>query len=219
MNYYNIDWKDIVFGDCCQAIVNEGDPNRVIRDPVTGTIVTVLSNYENIAQTKTNGLDFEARYRFNSEYGKWTARANFTYVDSWKQDGVEYAGTNGQGTSTLPRTRGNIAVDWDYRAFANTVQMNYIRGYQQQLLPGSWFTQQDPQFQNGLYPERIPSHITYDWFGKYTINKNLSVSAAVININDKKPPYDPGFSATFLYDFSIYDVRGRQFRLGLTYKM
>jgi len=29
----------------------------------------------------------------------------------------------------------------------------------------------------------------------------------------------PGLSATFLYDFSIYDIRGRQFRLGVSYKL
>jgi iron complex outermembrane receptor protein len=97
--------------------------------------------------------------------------------------------------------------------------MNYIRGYSQQLLAASWFTPQDPQFQNGLYPERIRSYITYDWYGKYTLSKNLAIFASVLNLRDKKPPYDPGFSATFLYDFSIYDVRGRQFRLGLTYKL
>jgi len=41
----------------------------------------------------------------------------------------------------------------------------------------------------------------------------------VLNANNRKPPYDPGFSSTFLYDFSIYDVRGRQYRLGFTYKL
>jgi iron complex outermembrane receptor protein len=41
----------------------------------------------------------------------------------------------------------------------------------------------------------------------------------VLNINNKLPYYDPGFDSGGLYDFSINDVRGRQFRLGLTYKM
>jgi len=33
------------------------------------------------------------------------------------------------------------------------------------------------------------------------------------------PPYDPGFSSTFLYDFSLYDPRGRQTRIGITWQM
>jgi iron complex outermembrane receptor protein len=218
VSYYNIDWKNIIASPSFQSIVNGGDPSRVIRDPATGAIVTVLSNYRNLNSTKTNGLDLEARYRVSSNIGKWTGRANFSYVDSFKEDDVEVAGTNG-GSNTIPRVRGNIALDWDYRSFSNTVQMNYTRGWLQQALPASWFTPQDPNFQSGVYPERTPSHTTYDWYGRYTVSKNLSISASVINFTDKKPPYDPGFSSTFLYDFSIYDIRGRQFRLGLTYKM
>jgi iron complex outermembrane recepter protein len=36
---------------------------------------------------------------------------------------------------------------------------------------------------------------------------------------NKTPPYDPGFSTTALYDFSLHDVRGRQVRIGLSYKL
>ncbi|MBK7471049.1 MAG: TonB-dependent receptor [Betaproteobacteria bacterium] len=77
----------------------------------------------------------------------------------------------------------------------------------------------DPRFQNGVYPDKVPRYITYDIFAKYNITKNLSVSGSIINFTDKLPPYDPGFSATNLYDFSQYDPRGRQFRLGVQYKM
>jgi iron complex outermembrane receptor protein len=40
-----------------------------------------------------------------------------------------------------------------------------------------------------------------------------------VNLGNEKPPFDPGFSSTFNYDFSLYDPRGRQFRLGLTWTM
>jgi iron complex outermembrane receptor protein len=219
VNWYKIDWKDIVSSDSFQQLVNAGDPNRVIRDPITNQIVTVFNNYINVSRTKTDGVDLEARYRINTEAGKWTTRANFTYVNSWEQDGTEYAGTNGQGTSTIPRTRGFVAVDWDYRALSVTGQMNYTRRYQQQFLVGSFFTPQDPRFQNQVYPERVPSRITYDLFASYDLTKNLKVSGSVLNLRDKKPYYDPGFDPTNNYDWSIFDVRGRQFRLGLTYKM
>ena len=219
LNYYKIDWKDQVASPSFQSIVNGGDPSRVIRDPVTGAIVTVLSNYVNLGEVKTNGVDLEARYRVSTAMGRWQARANVTYVDSFKEDGTEYAGTNG-GSNTIPRTRGTLAFDWDYRAFASTLQANYVRGFQQQLLPASWFSDPvDLNVQNGRYPSRIPSRTTYDFFARYNITKNLSVSGSVININDKRPPYDPGFSGTFLYDFSVYDIRGRRIALGLSWKM
>jgi iron complex outermembrane receptor protein len=45
------------------------------------------------------------------------------------------------------------------------------------------------------------------------------MSASVMNLFDRTPPYDPGFSATYLYDFSLYDVRGRQLRVNFKYKL
>jgi iron complex outermembrane receptor protein len=218
-NYFNIDWKDLVSSDSFQELVNQGDPTRVIRDPVTNQIVTVFNNYRNIGHTKVDGVDVEGRVRFPTSFGRWTTRLNFTYIDTWKQDDVEYAGTNGQGTSTIPRLRGYLALDWDYRAFSSTVQMNYTRHYLQQLLAGSFFVPGDPRFQNQAYPERVPSRVTYDLYASYNVTKNLQVFGSILNVSDKVPYYDPGFDPTGLYDFSIFDPRGRQFRLGLTWKM
>lgn len=218
LNYYQIDWENIVTAQSFQSIVNSGDPTRVFRDPVTNAIVTVLNNYINVNRTKTSGLDFEARYRMSTAMGRVTVRGNASYVDSFKEDGTEYAGTNG-GTNTIPRVRGQLATDWDYRALSMTVAANYIRGYHHQFLAGSFFAPQDPRFQNQVYPRRVPRYVTYDIFAKYQVTKNLSVSGAIINAHDSTPPYDPGFGAGFLYDFSVYDPRSRQFRLGVKYTM
>ena len=217
-NYYQIDWENLVSAQSFQTIVDEGDPSRVIRDPVTNNIVTVFNNYVNFGLVETSGFDLEARYRMNTTGGRVTFRANGSYVDSYKVDGVEYAGRN-DGLNTIPRVRAQAAVDWDYRALSTTFAANYIRSYYQGFLAGSFYTPGDPRFQNQVYPERVPSYVTYDVFAKYQITKNLSIAGSVVNIDNKMPPYDPGFSATFLYDFSIYDPRGRQYRLGLTWKM
>jgi iron complex outermembrane receptor protein len=218
VNYYNIDWKNIVAAPSFQSIVNTGDPRLVIRDPSTGNIVTVLNGFINVNETKTNGIDLEGRYRMSTGFGRWTVRANMTYVNSFEENGTENAGTN-NGTNTIPRVRSQLSLDWDYRALSATVTNNYTRHYIQALLPGTFFTPQDPRFQNQVYPDRVPSYVTWDVFGKYQVTKNLSVTGAILNAADHTPPYDPGFSSTSLYDFSVFDVRGRQFRLGLTWKM
>ena len=217
VNYYNIKWKNIVAAPSFQSIVNAGGP-RVIRDPQTNAIVTVLNNYVNLSETRTDGVDLEARYSASTSVGKFTARANFSYIDSFKEEGVETAGTNG-GTNTMPRTRGTMGLDWDYAAWSATAQVNYIHGYYQQLLPASYFTAQDPNFQNGTYGERIPHYRTLDLFARYQVNKNWNVNASIINAENVKPPYDPGFSGTSLYDFSMYSVLGRQVRVSFTYEM
>lgn len=45
----------------------------------------------------------------------------------------------------------------------------------------------------------------------------MSTSLSVTNALNKMPPYDPAW--TNLTDVSLYDVRGRQIRVGLTYKL
>jgi iron complex outermembrane receptor protein len=226
LNFYRIEYKNLVTSQSFQGLIDDCFDNpasvacaSIVRDPVTGAIVTIFNNYINVGEIITKGVDLEARYRFNTPYGRITPRLNMSYVDSWKQDGTEYAGTNGQGTSTIPRVRGQLAVDWDYRALSVTGQVNYTRHYEQQFLPSSWFTPQDPRFQNQTYPPNVPSYTTYDIFAKYQLTKNLSINGAILNINQAIPPFDPGFGSTFAYDFSLHDPRGRRVRVGFTYRM
>jgi iron complex outermembrane receptor protein len=218
VNWYQIDWRDQVFGDCCQAAVNAGGPN-VVRDPSTGQIVTVFSGYINLNSTITRGYDIDTKYSIGTRYGRWTGRLNATYVDDYKVDGVQYAGTNADGTRTIPRIKAVASLDWDMGPWSVTGRWNYTHHFWQQLLGAAFFTERDPRLQNGVYPEKAPRHYTYDIFGRYSFSKNLSINASVINITDEKPPYDPGYSATSLYDFSLYDIRGRQYRLGLKYAL
>jgi iron complex outermembrane receptor protein len=218
LDWYQIDWSNIVVGDCCQDIVDSGDPSRVIRDPMTNQIVTVIGSYENLPSTRTQGVDIDGRYIARTTYGRFTTRLNATYVDEFEEDGVEYAGTNG-GTNTYPRWKGYLSLDWDRGAWAATARINYIHHYHQQLLPPSFFDPTlDPRFQNGAYPDKVPSYTTLDLYARYNFTPALTVSGAIINVTDEVPPYDPGFDPTGLYDFSQYDVRGIQFRLGINYK-
>jgi iron complex outermembrane receptor protein len=217
VDWYQITWTNIVASPSFQSIVDSNDPNRVIRDPTTNQIVTVLSNYQNLARTETSGVDIDARYIARTNYGRFTTRLNTTYVDEFEEEGVEFAGTNG-GTNTYPRWKGYVSLDWDQGPWAFTGRVNYIHHYHQQLLAGSFFTPQHPLFQTGTYPVKVPSYTTLDLFGRYNINPDLYVFGSIVNVTDEEPPYDPGFSATFLYDFSQYDPRGRQYRIGVNYK-
>ncbi len=217
LDFYQITWSDIVASPSFQSIVNAGDPAKVIRDPSTGLIVTVLSNYQNLTRTETQGLDIDARYIARTNWGRFTTRLNATYVDEFEEEGTEYAGRN-DGTNTYPRWKGYVSLDWDQGPWAATARVNYIHSYYQGLLPGSYFAPQDPRFQTGTYPEKVPSYTTLDLFARYNITANFNVFGSIVNVTDEVPPYDPGFSATFLYDFSQYDVRGRQYRIGVNYK-
>ncbi len=218
VNYYRIDWKNIVATPDFQDVVDEGDPTRVIRDPITNNIVTVLGNYFNVNQTLTAGWDLEARYRISTGMGRWTTRANMSYVDKFEEDGENVNGSN-VGNNSIPRVRGQLALDLDAGRLSATLAGNYTRHYRQEALAASFRAPQDPRFQNQVYPESIPSYITYDLFAKFQLTRNLSIAGSIVNIHNRLPFVDPGFSSTFNYDFSLFDPRGRQYRLGVTWKM
>ena len=222
-NWYSIDWKDQVGSYGFQTLVNgNGIVNGiqrgvVTRDPVTNAIVTVSTNYTNLSEVSTRGVDLDAVYRLNTLYGKLAFGMAATYIEKFNIDGTDYVGNNGNGS--LPRIRGNVSVDWTQGPYTARLTANYIHSYYQQLLAGSYYaTTNDPRFQTGIYGEKIGSRTTLDLFGGYEFNSKLKVNASVINLMNKQPPYDPGASSTFLYDFTQYDVRGRAYRMNVTYK-
>jgi iron complex outermembrane recepter protein len=222
VNWYHIDWRDQVASASLQdivdgnGVVNGAVRGSVTRDPETNQVVSVTTAYFNQGKTVTSGLDFDATYRMTAESGKYTFRVGGAYIESFKLDDTEFVGTNGNGS--LPRIRGSLSASWERGPWVATATANYIHSFYQSNLPGSYFTAQDPRFQTGIFGEKLGSRTTIDLFGSYEFNNKLKVSAAVINVANTLPPYDPGASGTFLYDFTQYDVRGRAFRANLTYK-
>ena len=229
IDVYKIRYRNVVASESFQSIIDRSCPAggpgcpsnpQVVRDPSTNQIVTILSNYQNLNERRTSGVDLDLRYTFpTTAYGKFTARANFTYIHTFSESTRECVGHNGC-TNTIPRVRGNASLDYDYGPLALTGRVNYVHSFYQDALAATFFSDaNDPRFQNGAYRARIAPYYSYDISARYNITKNLTLSAAVVNVFNKVPPYDPGFSSTFLYDFSIYDVRGRQARINLGYKL
>jgi iron complex outermembrane recepter protein len=223
VTWYDLEWKDQVGSYGFQQLVNgngviNGITRGVVtRDPTTNNIITVSTNYTNLNKVNTSGVDFDAVYRMTTPYGKIGFGLAGSYIEKFKIEGTEYAGNN--GNNSLPRYRGSISLNWDQGPYSATLRANYIHSYYQQLLGATFFrTDNDPRFQTGSYGEKIGSRTTLDLYGSYEFNNKLKVSASVINLTNQQPPYDPGASSTFLYDFTQFDVRGRAYRANLTYK-
>ncbi len=219
---YDISWSNIVNAPSFQGLVNENNPASVIRLPPSaqfpgGQIVTVLNGFVNLNRTETRGADIDIRYIARTNWGRFTTRLNTTYVDKFEEDGVENAGRNG-GTVTVPRWKGFLSQDWDQGPWTVSGRVNYIHHFYQDGWPDRSLLRKIHASRAGTYPSHVPSYTTFDLFGRYNITPNFAVSASVLNIFNHTPPYDPGFDATNLYDFSQYDVRGTIYRIGASYK-
>ena len=228
IDVYKIRWRNVVAAENRQTVANASCPRggpgcpstpQVVRDPATNTIVTILTNYINLAEVRTSGVDVDLRYTFpTTEYGKFTTRLNSTYLHTYTEGTTECAGHNGC-TNTQPRVKAAASLDYDYGPLSLTGRVNYIHSYYQDLLPATYFSDtNDPRFQNGAFRQRLSAYYSYDVFGRYSLTKNVTLSASVVNLFNKMPPYDPAYGTT-LFDYTEYDVRGRQFRINLGYKM
>lgn len=149
LDYWRVDRRnEIVQADPASitaGVPNKGTPNSKVPGAQPGTyvyydtdgnIATVTGFYQNAAKTKTDGLDFELRQKFDlGEYGKMSGQLNWTHVNSFKRtdaDGntVEYAGTHGplvqsSGGGT-PKDKITLSLTWDHGPVSVTGAMNYV---------------------------------------------------------------------------------------------
>ena len=214
IDFYSIEQKNLVQRDSPQFLVNNEAlfPNLVIRDPVTGNLVSILRQYRNLSALRTSGYDVDFKKAVAlSSLGKVTLSGTWTYLQRYKTqvaaDGplIDFAGNN--GLSAFPRTRGTTSLTWEYQAFTTALTYYYTGAYAQQGAPA------------GVTQTRVGEYRQFDLYASWEGIKNLKLYASVQNLADTHPPFDASFGSFGLpYDFTLYDARGRYFRGGLTYK-
>jgi iron complex outermembrane receptor protein len=118
------------------AQVAGAQPNTFIYYDIDGTISTVTGFYRNAAQTKTDGVDLEMRYRANlGDAGRMFGQLNWTHVNKFERtdpDGntFRYEGTHGPLVQSAgggaPKDRATFSLTWDRGPWAVTGAVNYI---------------------------------------------------------------------------------------------
>ncbi|WP_395625353.1 TonB-dependent receptor domain-containing protein, partial [Thermomonas sp.] len=112
--------------DALARVVRE-DPN----DPFS-TITSVLFAPINIANEETSGIDVTANYRLQTaSAGDFRFTGNYTWAH--RHNRVLYPGDPEEdmldlsfSATTLPRTKGNVGVDWDKGAWGAGLFGNYV---------------------------------------------------------------------------------------------
>ena len=218
VDYYDIAQKNLVALNGFQFTVSNAAlfPGAIVRD-ANGVIVTIADRFTNVSKVETSGIDIDARLRLDpTSAGRFTLRANGTYVMSWKQPPAagqplrEYIGSNNGPAGALPRIKAKLALDWDVSKVSSTLAVNTTGSYRQGnatvIASGS--------------PTDVGSQTTVDLTLAWSGIKNLKLYAIVQNLHDTQPPWDADGGSTRGVGFSMqqYDMRGRYFRAGLEYK-
>lgn len=195
------------------AAYDPANPNSSVNNPYLaqifrnpdGTMAYETYKFVNASQTRTSGVDLDLRGHFGlGEAGDLVVDLGFTRVFKYDANffGTNYplAGTHGpgfvSGDTGTPQNRAVLSTNWKRGPLALTGTFNYTSGIS--VLDPSYgyndcasplaFT-----FPNGNVPARfcrVPSFTTFNFTGKYEVSKQLSLSGSIVNLFDRRAPYD-----------------------------
>ena len=192
----------------------------------------VAAEYLNQNELRTKGVDVDLIGKFDFNNGlHWTSEVSATQIFTWRlllQDGSsqQFVGTQGpyaisSGAGT-PRLRGSWANTLNYGPATLTATMYYVSGLDMTAPDqGSGCISINTDTGDNFPPScRMPSFTYFDLTGSYQFGERLSVYGSVMNVLDRKPPFDPINYAAVNYNptYGQAGIVGRFFKLGVKLK-
>ena len=226
VDYFNIKIKGLIVARSAQEIAagfRRGAPGYAALVEVDGgdEIITIRQPLANVSSLKTEGLDFDLRWRENMLGGRVDVGLNGTYTS--KYDLVTAGGEVEKSVGTIVRPDGaplvaaatgvilrwkhNLTAGYSTNTWSATMTQRYYKGYETAPdLDGNRFF--------------VKGQALYDLVASYTGVKNLKVSVGVRNLFDKDPPLFINNGSQFQsgYDVYQYDPRGRFVYVSGSYK-
>jgi iron complex outermembrane receptor protein len=199
-------------------------------DVATGrTYLAFLANNQNLGKSYATGIDYDITGRYRTSFGQLTSHLTISQMlrekSQLEQDG-EYYDAIGNfaelGTVTF-RNRGTWRNTLKTGNWANTLSVNFKSGYRDQETTvdvldsaGNVTGQEDVRM-------KVDSFVTFDWQTVWTPSSKWALTAGVLNLADKEPPFVPSISGSnrgqqFGYDDRYYDARGRTAYLNASYR-
>lgn len=193
------DLQDINSPTCQDAI------SRVTRDE-DGDITMVFVSPINVAKSSTSGVDIAAHMRFETPYGQLGLTGSYTHVID--HDYTRYVGDPvidklaNDSSFYLPRNKASGSV--------------YLRNGPLKLNVSGNYVDRLPNYDEDAW---VDSYTTYNGSVQYDLNDAVTVSLAINNLFDTKPPRDDTWASYPYYNSNYYDGLGRSGFLQITYKM
>jgi iron complex outermembrane receptor protein len=172
----------------------------------------------NIGKTHNQGIDWETSYRHRFGFGNLTTTLNGTYLikSDYTRPGTDNDWVNsmnyfGINDNVSFRHIVRLSTTLDTGAFSNSLIANYRNGY----------TDAEAESRNlatnklEKFRVEVPSHLTFDWQGKWQVSKKVLLRAGVKNIADRNPPFSLRASSGHQVGFDprYADPLGRTFYL------
>lgn len=192
-----------VNNDYCKLITRDNDGYRA----------TVDTPYFNLGGIQTSGIDVQFNWSLPLFAGNLNVNAVLNFLDYYR-DQVNPTDPFIDSTGTF-RSGGQ----YDYRTFATLTysQGGWSAGLRHRYLPS--IHSADYATNKATKVQGAGGYNTFDAFGSYTINENVSVRGGIDNLLDRDPPrvgINPGTTAASgVTNPQYYDVLGRRFFLAV----
>jgi len=147
IDYYNIKIKDLVTGIGAQARLNQcyGTPDNpgsfpvldpacatIVRDPVTGQVVSIDTTITNAGELKTTGVDGAINFTVPFSDlgigigGRLRFQELISWLDKWEFNGTDFGGTSGGGIGgSIPEWKSTMTVAYDSDDFTAQLRWNW----------------------------------------------------------------------------------------------
>ena len=190
-------------------------------DPATGKkLLAFIAPNDNLGNSITTGIDFNATSRINLASGKWTSNFIATFLiksASQQEKGGKYfsdLANEDQQASVSFRWQGKWINTLDIGDWSHTLGTNFKSGYLDSATSPTITTGPNAGNTKDDYRVQVKPFVTFDWSTTYAVSKAISLNAGVLNLTDKNPPFifSQGGNSRGQevgWDGRYYDPRGR----------
>jgi iron complex outermembrane receptor protein len=235
VDFWKINVNNLVTQLSPSLVLNQaaaGNPaytGLVTRDSANN-ITSIVGTNLNAGGVKTAGVDVDLRWAVlkSPTYGNFNLRMNGTYTSKYDltlPDGTVQpsvaATIDGQGNvlnaaangGVILRWRDQLALDWKFKKFGlsltNNFQTGYYDNYRADTPDGGPYTAQ-----------HVGAFSTWDLQGSYGGIKNLTLTAGVKNLFNRKPPEVITAGTYFQtgYDPTYFDPHGQTAYVSASYQ-
>ncbi len=192
-------------------------------DLVSATKYVTLQAF-NLASMRNKGWDLEALYRFNLAGvglpGSLTLRGLATHTQTFKTNSgvvgtipTEAAGVN---LGNTPKWKGQFSQSWETDTASFTVSQRWISDgvYSNEFIECQANCPVSTVTRATILNNQMKGAFYWDIGGSYKINKTVSVYFKIDNLTDVDPVAAPQTGTGYGINPFLYDVLGRQYRIG-----
>ncbi len=228
VDFYNLDLNDVInsagSGNIINACASGYAPSCAQITRVNGVVTSIQGGFSNIANVELQGVDFEVSYTTPLSGiglpGSLDVRALATYTtDVAYQDvpgapTLNYVGQTGQGVAIrapffLPKLKATLNIGYRTDRLSAALVTNYTSASKVEV------NLEEHRYANN----NLPTYVLYDLQGSYKFgeNKQIELYGTVENLFDKGPPLAPNLLLFIPTNPAVYDVIGRNYKLGVRY--